>query len=76
MKNLIKFEPLGSGVIDPKLHKKYYGKIADVILMHKLGDHSTIEEALGSYGEGANYSKKVLNDLLDIMQRTTPPTKQ
>ena len=75
-KNLIKFEPLGSGVIDPKLHKKYYGKIADVILMHKLGDHSTIEEALGSYGEGANYSKKVLNDLLDIMQRTTPPTKQ
>ena len=75
-KKLKGFKPLGSGVIDPKLHKKYYGKIADAILMHKLGDHSTIEKALGSYGEGANYSKKVLDDLLDIMQGTTPPTKQ
>jgi len=74
-KNLIKFEPLGSGIIDPKLHKKYYNKIADVILMHKLNDHETIEKALGSYGEGANYSQKVLDDLLDIMQGVEPPTK-
>ena len=43
--------------------------------MHKLGDHKTIEKALASYGEGANYSQKVLNDLLDIMQGTEPPTK-
>jgi len=74
-KDLKNFKPLGSGIIDPKLHKKHYNKIADVILMHKLDDHSTIEKALGSYGEGANYSQKVLNDLLDIMQGTEPPTK-
>ena len=61
-------KPYGKGTIDPKLHKKYYDKIADVILLHKLGDHDNIKDALASYGEGANYSDKVLNDLLDIMQ--------
>jgi hypothetical protein len=50
------------------MHKKYYDKIADVILLHKLRDHDTIEEALSSYGEGADYGNKVLNDLLDIIQ--------
>ena len=68
-------KPYGKGVINPNLHKKYYDKIADRVLMHKLGDHETIEKALASYGEGANYSQKVLNDLLDIMQGTEPPTK-
>ena len=68
-------KPYGKGVINPNLHKKYYDKIADRVLMHKLGDHKTIEKALASYGEGANYSQKVLNDLLDIMQGTEPPTK-
>ena len=67
-------KPYGKGVIDFKLHKKYYDKIADRVLMHKLGDHKTIEKALASYGEGANYSQKVLNDLLDIMQGAEPPT--
>ena len=67
-------KPYGKGVIDSKLHKKYYDKIADRVLMHKLGDHKTIEKALASYGEGANYSQKVLNDLLDIMQGAEPPT--
>jgi len=68
-------KPYGKGVINPNLHKKYYDKIADRVLMHKLGDHETIEKALASYGEGANYSQKVLNDLLDIMQGAEPPTK-
>ena len=68
-------KPYGKGVINPNLHKKYYDKIADRVLMHKLGDHETIEKALASYGEGANYSQKVLNDLLDIMQGVEPPTK-
>ena len=68
-------KPYGKGVVAFELHKKYYDKIADNVLMHKLGDHKTIEEALASYGEGANYSSKVLNDLLDIMQDTEPPTK-
>ena len=68
-------KPYGKGVIDSELHKKYYDKIADRVLMHKLGDHKTIEKALASYGEGANYSQKVLNDLLDIMQGAEPPTK-
>jgi hypothetical protein len=61
-------KPYGKGTIDPELHKKHYDKIADVILLHKLGDHDNIKDALASYGEGANYSNKVLNDLLDIMQ--------
>ena len=68
-------KPYGRGVINSELHKKYYDKIADRVLMHKLGDHKTIEKALASYGEGANYSQKVLNDLLDIMQGAEPPTK-
>jgi len=68
-------KPYGKGVIDSELHKKYYDKIADRVLMHKLGDHKTIEAALASYGEGANYSQKVLNDLLDIMQGAEPPTR-
>jgi len=61
-------KPYGKGTIDPKMHKKYYDKIADVILLHKLKDHKTIEDALASYGEGAGYGEKVLNDLLDIIQ--------
>jgi len=61
-------KPYGRGTIDPKLHEKYYDKIADVILLHKLGDHDNIEDALASYGEGKDYSEKVLNDLLDIIQ--------
>ena len=61
-------KPYGKGTIDPEMHKKYYDKIADVILLHKLRDHDTIEEALSSYGEGADYGNKVLNDLLDIIQ--------
>ena len=61
-------KPYGRGTIDPKLHEKYYDKIADVILLHKLGDHDNIEYALASYGEGKDYSEKVLNDLLDIIQ--------
>jgi len=68
-------KPYGRGVVASELHKKYYDKIADRVLMHKLGDHKTIEKALASYGEGANYSQKVLNDLLDIMQGAEPPTK-
>ena len=68
-------KPYGKGVINSEFHKKYYDKIADRVLMHKLGDHKTIEKALASYGEGANYSQKVLNDLLDIMQGAEPPTK-
>lgn len=58
----------GAGVIDPKQHKKYYEKIADVILLHKLSDHTDIKKALASYGEGLNYSEKVYNDLLDFTQ--------
>jgi hypothetical protein len=61
-------KPYGKGTIDPEMHKKYYDKIADVILLHKLKDHKTIEDALASYGEGAGYGEKVLNDLLDIIQ--------
>ena len=61
-------KPYGVGVIDPKQHKKYYEKIADVILLHKLGDHTDIKKALASYGEGLNYSEKVYNDLLDFTQ--------
>tara|TARA_R100000329_G_scaffold19676_2_gene19395 strand:+ start:1856 stop:4231 length:2376 start_codon:yes stop_codon:yes gene_type:complete len=61
-------KPYGRGTIDPKLHEKYYDKIADVILLHKLGDHDNIEDFLASYGEGADYADKVLNDLLDIIQ--------
>jgi len=61
-------KPYGRGTIDPKLHEKYYDKIADVILLHKLGDHDNIKDALASYGEGKDYSEKVLNDLLDIIQ--------
>jgi len=67
-------KPYGKGTIDPELHKKYYDKIADRILLHKLKDHKNIKDALASYGEGANYSEKVLNDLLDIMQGVEPPT--
>ena len=67
-------KPFGRGVVDFKLHKKHYDKIADRVLMHKLGDHKTIEEALASYGEGTNYSNKVLNDLRDIMEGVEPPT--
>lgn len=61
-------KPYGKGTINPEMHKKYYDKIADVILLHKLRDHDTIEKALSSYGEGADYGNKVLNDLLDIIQ--------
>ena len=61
-------KPYGKGTINPEMHKKYYDKIADVILLHKLKDHKTIEDALASYGEGADYGNKVLNDLLDIIQ--------
>ena len=61
-------KPYGKGIIDPEMHKKYYDRIADVILLHKLRDHKTIEDALASYGEGADYGNKVLNDLLDIIQ--------
>ncbi len=61
-------KPYGKGIIDPKLHQKYYDKIADVILLHKLGDHKNIKDFLASYGEGADYADKVLNDLLDIIQ--------
>jgi len=67
-------KPYGRGTIDPKLHEKYYDKIADVILLHKLDDHDNIEDFLASYGEGANYAEKVLNDLRDIMQGVEPPT--
>ena len=67
-------KPYGRGTIDPKLHEKYYDKIADVILLHKLGDHDNIEDFLASYGEGAGYANKVLNDLRDIMQGVEPPT--
>ena len=67
-------KPYGKGTIDPKLHEKYYDKIADVILLHKLRDHDNIEDFLASYGEGANYADKVLNDLRDIMQGVEPPT--
>ena len=62
--------PYGKGVVSPELHKKYYEGISDKILRHKLKDHKTIEKALGSYGEGGNYSQKVLNDLLDSIQLT------
>ena len=48
--------------------KKHYDAVADAVLLHKLGDHDTIEKALASYGEGAEYSEKVLNDLLDLTQ--------
>jgi hypothetical protein len=61
-------KPRGIGVLDPKLHKKHYDAVADAVLLHKLGDHDTIEKALASYGEGAEYSEKVLNDLLDLTQ--------
>jgi len=61
-------KPRGIGVLDPKLHKKHYDVVADAVLLHKLGDHNTIEKALASYGEGAEYSEKVLNDLLDLTQ--------
>ena len=61
-------KPRGIGVLDPKLHKKHYDAVADAVLLHKLGDHNTIEKALASYGEGAEYSEKVLNDLLDLTQ--------
>ena len=61
-------KPRGIGVLDPKLHKKHYNAVADAVLLHKLGDHNTIEKALASYGEGAEYSEKVLNDLLDLTQ--------
>ena len=61
-------KPLGIGVLDPELHKKHYNAVADAVLLHKLGDHDTIEKALASYGEGAEYSEKVLNDLLDLTQ--------
>jgi len=64
----------GKGTINPELHKKYYDKIADVILLHKLSDHNNIEDFLASYGEGADYADKVLNDLRDIMQGVEPPT--
>ena len=67
-------KPYGRGTIDPKLHEKYYDKIADVILLHKLDDHDNIEDFLASYGEGADYASKVLNDLRDIMQGVEPPT--
>tara|TARA_R100001460_G_scaffold8693_1_gene21318 strand:- start:72 stop:2312 length:2241 start_codon:yes stop_codon:yes gene_type:complete len=67
-------KPYGKGTIDPKLHEKYYDRIADIILLHKLRDHDNIEDFLASYGEGANYADKVLNDLRDIMQGVEPPT--
>ena len=67
-KNAKNLKPRGVGVLDPKLHKKHYNAVADAVLLHKLGDHKTIQDALASYGEGKEYSEKVYNDLLDLTQ--------
>jgi len=61
-------KPRGIGVLDPELHKKHYDAVADAVLLHKLGDHDTIQKALASYGEGEAYAEKVYNDLLDLTQ--------
>ena len=58
---------LQQGTIPQETHKKYYDKIADLVIRQKLKDHKdkSLKEFLASYGEGDQYAKDVEKILLD-----------
>ena len=65
-----KLKGLRQGVIPQETHKKYYDKIADLVLRQKLKDYKNkgIRPFLESYGEGEKYGEDVYNILLDKIQ--------
>ena len=65
-----KLKGLRQGIIPQETHKKYYDKIADLVLRQKLKDFKNkgIRPFLESYGEGEKYGEDVYNILLDKIQ--------